>query len=1536
MQTLQRFRLLTLVLALIIGSVWGVAAPPALAIGGAAVVNNLGDSANDNNASTCTLREALQVISEAKTVANPPNRGCAGIQQGINTITFSINGTITVASSLPDISSNISITGPIIINGSGSADTPIFRVSTSDAIFNLAGVTLTKGEPAILGTTSGSIMNIAGSSFVGNVNSGNGGAISSDGALNIAGTNFTGNRANGTDGGGAIWASGTDQLNIAGSVFNGNTAKRSGGAIYALAPGTIVDTIFNGNIAEGLDPNNNGTEGDPADDYFPMGGGALVNRNDSGNGRKMVIIRSVFNGNLAAPKANAGALYNHSGATVEIRDSSFNGNLAGSTGLDRLGGAILNAGARLSINRVTLLNNGVTGDGGGIAIDRGNIVDLTNMTIVANAASGKGGGIYAFNTQQNGSSNIRAESTLRNLTISLNVATSGGGIYGQAPTSSYPEPHKLANTLLSGNLPDNCAIGPFTSLGHNLDSATSCALTGTGDLQNANADLQGPAFNGGPLAELLSQKLGPVSAAADAGDPAICAASPVDNLDQRSTARPIGLVCDIGAYEAEAFKAGYGSAPVQPGPIDIGNVQLGTTGQKSFTIFSTGNKDLQLGATIQGANASEFAIVAFPATVSSSATATVSCTPGVAGQRAAALVVTTNDPVQPTVVYDLLCNGTPQPVAGFGSVPAAPGPIDFGAITLGLNKSINLTVLETGNATLSVTGMQLGGPNPGDFALSTTDISIADGAAPVVRAITCTPGAAGIRSATLSMATNDPVQPVVTFNLSCVGKPVASPVLGIGAPYSGGGILGMTGPYGVALSPDGRNLYVASTNGVMTVFSRSTTSGALNFVQEFVEAGGLLNGAIRVLVSPDGASVYVTAASANRVLSYARNTSSGILSLRDSATENDPTFVGSISGLSGAYGMAISADSRFLYVSGTSDANSNTSIIVFALDSDGGLRNSSNVALVQSMAVDANLKGTYDLALSPDGAHLYAANYGGPTRSITMFKRNANTGVLTTPGTTIDQTTVPGLSGVFRLAFSPDGNHLYASSYDSDKLNLFQRNAATGVLTFIETYTDGQIQSDGEQIDGLNSSSSAKVSPDGRYVYTTGYSDNAVAVFERDPATGKLDYLAQSLVKRDTNTGLPPLAGARDLVISADGRHVYATAFTDNKVVHLPLANPKPSIQSLSPASATAGSGAIILTVNGTGFVPSSIIKWNGANLTNITYVGEGEIRGTVAAGLLTTAGSASVTVFSPTPGGGTSNTLSFTITAPAENPVPSIDQISPQGAPAGGPAISLTVSGAGFLPSSQVVWNGSARPTTYISGSTLQAQIPGTDVAQPGASAVTVVNPAPGGGSSNAVAFTVATPGQNPPPSLNLVSPNSTVAGQTTGQLTLSLYGSGFVAGVKAQWNGVNRPTILVNSGELRVDINAADVATAGQSSVTVTNPVPGGGKSNSVGFTVVAVGENPLPSLGSASVSGFNPDGTIVLAITGFGFISGTQVRWNGSDRATTVASPTQLLVTVPAADYAAGSAVLIATNPAPGGGTSNELLYQVRRLGLPVLVR
>jgi len=148
--------------------------------------------------------------------------------------------------------------------------------------------------------------------------------------------------------------------------------------------------------------------------------------------------------------------------------------------------------------------------------------------------------------------------------------------------------------------------------------------------------------------------------------------------------------------------------------------------------------------------------------------------------------------------------------------------------------------------------------------------------------------------------------------------------------------------------------------------------------------------------------------------------------------------------------------------------------------------------------------------------------------------------------------------------------------------------------------------------------------------------------------------------------------------------------------------NPLPTLGSFNPTSVTARNAAFTLSVAGTGFVSTSTVQWNGtARVT--TFVSSTQLQAAITAADVATAGTVNVTVSSPTPGGGVSSAVMFTI----DNPSPTLVSLNPNSAFAGGPAFTLNLTGTNFVSTSTVLWNGSSRPTTFVSGTQLQAAIP-------------------------------------------------------------------------------------------------------------------------------------------------------------------------------------------------------------------------------------
>ncbi len=264
------------------------------------------------------------------------------------------------------------------------------------------------------------------------------------------------------------------------------------------------------------------------------GGGGVYNTGT------LIISNSALTGNSSNTANGGGAIYNYLGI-LTVTDSTLSGNSANSVAFGQAadGGGIFNYFGTVSVSNSTLSGNSASSYcsdgtpcsfGGGIANVSGTL-SLVNSTLYANSAI-YGGGVY----------NSGGQETVINSTLSGNSATYGGGFSNYGGLA-------LRNTIVAGSTSGgNCSGGNPTSFGHNLSDDATCALSSLGDMNSLPAalDPSGLQNNGGPTQTIALLAFSP---AINAGDDAVCAAAPINNLDQRGFVRPARAHCDIGAYE---------------------------------------------------------------------------------------------------------------------------------------------------------------------------------------------------------------------------------------------------------------------------------------------------------------------------------------------------------------------------------------------------------------------------------------------------------------------------------------------------------------------------------------------------------------------------------------------------------------------------------------------------------------------------------------------------------------------------------------------------------------------------------------------------------------------------------------------------------------------------------------------------------------------------------------------------------------------------------------------------------------------------
>lgn len=1426
----------------------------------------------DPNDGFCSLREAMQRAFD-NSLNNQVKNDCPQSTSGNTQIKFGVAGNLVISNGvnggqMPNIRNIVTLVGPITINAA-NADQILFDVE-SDGKFNLINVNIKNAKWTAI--DSRGELKIAGGKFENNSAGGaGGGVIRNDGTAIIAGATFINNKAvrkspgEGAKDGGAIRSSWV--LTVTGSTFKTNVSDGEGGAIKIQAGRmAIVDSTFTGNV----------TEGSFCPNCYGAGGGAIATT-DSGNVYPFVIKRGIFNGN-AAQKGVGGAIFHKAGTLMTISDSTFQGNHAGAPGAEAVGGAIHNV-YDMVIKRSTFTANSAQGNGGAISTETSggdHTLTLRMVAFTGNNASGKGGALASM-----GLNSSAAKIDAKGVQITGNVADNGGGgIYvndskydkaefKMSVWQNLPQ-NCLDSNLLDDNLPKPAVSNPpIDSKGQNSFSDNTCDDDDDDeddketDAINPDPQLEAPANNGG-VPGMLTQKPAITSPLVDKIDPAQNDNDPETQFDIRSMQRPmngtgIGAIpfYDIGSFERDDASPKFSSLPPPLGVVNLGTVGQGAPFNKvnALQVFNGGEINLTLSAgSLSGANAGEFSVTGLPASVSPNGSSLigVQCTPGSAGQRTATLSFNTNDPAFPTVSYTLQCTGSVNQ-AGFGSNLNPPGPIARNTV-LGSPDLSFLQVYETGGAALQLSNPQLVSDPPGAITLQTAfPINIPNGGGPTGIGLVCTATAIGTQTATLTFNTNDPNKPQVSYNIICTVAKTKDPFWGTNISINNG-LIGANGPYGIAISPDGRHVYVVDEGDDRVSAYAINDSNVLSHIGSFdsstLPAASQFDGPMQVAVSADGANVYVTGRLSASITTFARNADSGELVFVDTVKNGagygcvlNQGCQGNVAGLAGAYGIALSPDGKFIYVSSITE----DSVVVFRRSETTGAP--SSTALLGSGAyfvqrfTHPTLNSAYGLAMSPDGTSLLVTGYSSD--SLLALQRDPITGELGY-AQTLSTGDAPGLNGVFRVILTPAGDFAYTASYDGNAVCAFSRNIVNGALSPVNCVQDAT---------NLKNASDVALTPDGKNVLATAYGGDNVAQLARNANTGAL--VLQDTLFRDPITTFPSLNGARGIVVNPNNQAAYATGFLDDRVVSLRFARPKPVMTGVLPASKPAGATNVLLTVSGIDFTSWSVVRVNGAARTT-HFINDTMLTVEMQNGDFANAGQLDITVFTPSPGGGTSNALKFTVLAPGAQPIPAIQSISVLGMLAGSGGVNITVKGQDFVPAAQVLFNGQPRATTFVSSQELQATLTAADLAAVGPVVIAVTNVPvmnafdafsgggvavvdAGAGTSNNAVLNVVAPNQNVQPSITSLSQNSIAMLSPVDQLEVIVNGSGFMPESVATWNDEPRMTQFISANQLKVTLNAGDFTVSTIAAIKVTNPAPGGGDSNVVNFAVLG----PVPEV-------------------------------------------------------------------------------------------
>ncbi len=264
------------------------------------------------------------------------------------------------------------------------------------------------------------------------------------------------------------------------------------------------------------------------------------------------------------------------------------------------------------------------------------------------------------------------------------------------------------------------------------------------------------------------------------------------------------------------------------------------------------------------------------------------------------------------------------------------------------------------------------------------------------------------------------------------------------------------------------------------------------------------------------------------------------------------------------------------------------------------------------------------------------------------------------------------------------------------------------------------------------------------------------------------------------------------------------------------------------------------------------------------------------------------------------------------------LSSLNPPYIQAGGPDVTLSISGSGFVPGGVVVFGyaGTSLSTTYIDSTRISAVLPASISALSGDYQVFVRNP--DGSASSTLYFDIQ-------PVLTSVTPNSVAAGSPTTPVTIT--GIGFVDGISVRFVTASASTGIyanyVNSTKMTVFIEASLLTTPGDAKIQAIDLDYPNNSTLAFTITPAAPSKATLTSLVPASVT--QGTSTTGIQVNGSGFANGCTAQWNGTPLSTILLNASQLSVQIPTSLTALpGSASITVVNP--GAPASNALTFTV----------
>ena len=375
----------------------------------------------------------------------------------------------------------------------------------------------------------------------------------------------------------------------------------------------------------------------------------------------------------------------------------------------------------------------------------------------------------------------------------------------------------------------------------------------------------------------------------------------------------------------------------------------------------------------------------------------------------------------------------------------------------------------------------------------------------------------------------------------------------------------------VRISGNNEHLYTAARgDNSIGVFSRENDQGQpdygqLNFEQAVLNGqlgvSGLLS-VSDVIMHPQGETLYAAGSGDNSVVALRRNLNTGQLSF----LEKQSSGVFGVEGLEGVSDLAISGDGAHLYATGPLTG----SLTVFEIDQVSGPnigRLTYKQKLQNAVGGVNGLAAISDVVVANNGKHVYVIS--NSDNSVSVFLRNPNNNSQGFGELSYQQTYrqgdpgIGGLVGPTEMVMSTlnGGEFVYILGAADASLVVFSRDLNTGDLTFVEFKQNGT-----SQVEGLSNATHLMLSDDETALYVAGQLEDTLVRFDRDPLSGTLQF-AQAIHQGDA-LGQPGetvdgLDGVSGLFVTTDGRQVFTVASQSNALSGFSVDDSSPTVGML-------------------------------------------------------------------------------------------------------------------------------------------------------------------------------------------------------------------------------------------------------------------------------------------------------------------------------------------------------------------------------------